>query len=101
MIDKRLAQHVDPLLLLLVAAIVSTGVTTVYSATFAQSSGVGISPIGIWALTRSTPSSPPFISRKRGVSVGPGAMQFARAPCGASVAATERVNAMTPALAAT
>jgi rod shape determining protein RodA len=37
MIDKRLAQHVDPLLLLLVAAIVSTGVTTVYSATFAQS----------------------------------------------------------------
>jgi len=37
MIDKRLASHIDVLLLLLVVAIVSMGVTTVYSATFAQS----------------------------------------------------------------
>jgi rod shape determining protein RodA len=35
MIDKRLAQHIDPLLLMLVAAIVAMGVTTVYSATYA------------------------------------------------------------------
>ena len=34
MIDRRLAQHIDLLLLLLVAAIVSMGVTTVYSATY-------------------------------------------------------------------
>ena len=37
MIDRRLAQHIDVLLLVLVAAIVSMGVTTVYSATYAQS----------------------------------------------------------------
>ena len=37
MIDKRLAQHIDVLLLVLVAAIVSMGVITVYSATVAQS----------------------------------------------------------------
>jgi rod shape determining protein RodA len=36
MIDKRLAQHIDLLLLLLVAAIIAMGVTTVYSATYAQ-----------------------------------------------------------------
>jgi cell division protein FtsW (lipid II flippase) len=36
MIDRRLAQHIDVLLLVLVAAIVSMGVTTVYSATYAQ-----------------------------------------------------------------
>ncbi len=37
MIDKRLAQHIDPLLLVLVTAIIAMGVTTVYSATYAQS----------------------------------------------------------------
>jgi len=36
MIDRRLAQHIDVLLLLLVVAIVSMGITTVYSATYAQ-----------------------------------------------------------------
>ncbi len=36
MIDKRLAQHIDPLLLVLVTAIIAMGVTTVYSATYAQ-----------------------------------------------------------------
>ncbi|HSD10320.1 MAG TPA: rod shape-determining protein RodA [Candidatus Binatia bacterium] len=36
MIDKRLAQHIDLLLLMLVTAIISIGVTTVYSATYAQ-----------------------------------------------------------------
>ena len=36
MIDKRLAQHIDLLTLLLVTAIISIGVTTVYSATYAQ-----------------------------------------------------------------
>ena len=36
MIDKRLAQHIDFLLLLLVTAIIAMGVTTVYSATYAQ-----------------------------------------------------------------
>jgi rod shape determining protein RodA len=36
MIDKRLAHHVDWLLLLLVAIVVAVGVTTVYSATWAQ-----------------------------------------------------------------
>jgi rod shape determining protein RodA len=36
MVNKRLAQHLDWGLLLLVAAIVSMGVTTVYSATYAQ-----------------------------------------------------------------
>ena len=45
MIDKRHAQHVDVLLLLLVAAIVSAGVTTVYSATFAAQNQV--SPL-VW-----------------------------------------------------
>jgi rod shape determining protein RodA len=36
MVNKRLAQHLDWPLLLLVAAIVSMGVTTVYSATYTQ-----------------------------------------------------------------
>src|SRR5882724_8529500 len=36
MIDKRLASHIDLLLLLLVSAIIAMGVTTVYSATYAQ-----------------------------------------------------------------
>jgi rod shape determining protein RodA len=36
MIDKRLAQHIDLLLLVLVTAIIAMGVTTVYSATYAQ-----------------------------------------------------------------
>jgi rod shape determining protein RodA len=36
MIDKRLAQHIDLLLLVLVTAIISIGVTTVYSATYTQ-----------------------------------------------------------------
>lgn len=36
MVNKRLAQHVDWLLLLLVATIVSMGLATVYSATYAQ-----------------------------------------------------------------
>ncbi len=34
--DRRLAQHIDWLLLLLVTTVVSIGVTTVYSATYAQ-----------------------------------------------------------------
>lgn len=46
MIDRRLAQHIDVLLLVLVAAIVSMGVTTVYSATYAQSQGQ-MSPL-VW-----------------------------------------------------
>jgi rod shape determining protein RodA len=36
MIDKRLASHIDLLMVLLVTIIVAMGVTTVYSATFAQ-----------------------------------------------------------------
>jgi rod shape determining protein RodA len=57
MIDRRLAQHIDVLLLLLVTAIVSMGVTTVYSATFAQSQSHA-SPLvwrqGVWAAAGAT-----------------------------------------------
>lgn len=52
MVNKRLAQHIDWLLLLLVATIVSMGVTTVYSATYAQAQNQ-LSPLvwrqAIWA----------------------------------------------------
>jgi len=46
MIDKRLAQHIDVLMLALVIAIVGMGVTTVYSATYAQTQGP-MSPL-VW-----------------------------------------------------
>ncbi|MGH7898309.1 MAG: rod shape-determining protein RodA [Candidatus Binatia bacterium] len=53
MIDRRLAQHIDWLLLLLVTAIVAMGVTTVYSATFRQAQSQMMSPLVlrqvIWA----------------------------------------------------
>jgi rod shape determining protein RodA len=53
MIDRRLAQHIDVLLLVLVATIVSMGVTTVYSATYAQSQSQ-MSPLvwrqAVWAM---------------------------------------------------
>ena len=49
-------------------------------------------PSGMLRLTRSTPSSPPFIARNRGVSIGPGAMQLTRTRSGAATAANERVN---------
>src|SRR5262249_47842976 len=52
-IDKRLAQHIDVLLLALVATIVSMGVTTVYSATYAQAQSQ-MSPLvwrqAVWAM---------------------------------------------------
>ena len=46
MIDRRLAQHIDLLLLLLVMSIIGIGVTTVYSATYAQARNQ-ISPL-VW-----------------------------------------------------
>jgi rod shape determining protein RodA len=46
MIDKRLAQHIDGLLLLLVTTIIAMGVTTVYSATYAQAQNQ-VSPL-VW-----------------------------------------------------
>lgn len=54
MIDKRLAQHIDVLLLLLVTTIIAMGVTTVYSATYAQAQNQ-VSPLvwrqALWACT--------------------------------------------------
>jgi len=69
-------------------------------AVFATSMGRGMRPSGMRSRTRSTPASPPFMARKRGVSIGPGAMQLARTPSAAARAAKERVKAITPAFAA-